>query len=107
MQNDHYEDYFPRSEMQNCLAEAMMAIPQGVDLVGEGRWELRVEAPYFCKSTDAFAGSYLVRWEQFNSLEEAESEATEYYDQDLWVQVNDLTPPAVERAPVEDDGIPF
>ena len=107
MQYDIEEDYFPRSEMQNCFAEAQMTMPKGVDLVGDGRWELKVEAPHFCKSTDAFVGTYLAVWERFPSIFAANEAATKYLDQELWVQINDLNPPVVEKAVVEDDGIPF
>jgi len=113
MSYQYEEDYFPQSELQNCFAEAQMVCGsmERPQVTGEGRFLLERMTPYFCRSTDAYAGSYCVEAVRVQSLESPEAVAmfALAYEIEEDVRVTDSQPPtpiAVE-VEVEDDGVPF
>lgn len=110
--NDHYEDYYPQSESQNCLSEARMvcgSMPKP-DVIGTGRYLLERMTSYFCKSTDAYAGSYCVEAVRVDSLESpiALDLFKLAHEIEEEIRVTDSEPPApAELVEEEYDGIPF
>lgn len=108
--------------MQNCLFEAQLRCSElSGECVptGEGRFEVRVRVAYFCRSTDAFAGTYLAERRRFPVIDDASAYCEECFRRsggEDWVELVDLSAPPAPPAPPapdprgavwEDDGIPF
>lgn len=109
---DIHEDYGMQSEALNCLEEARAAAA-AIEPVkeGTGPWEVQFTRTYYCRATDAIAGSYISRVCRFETVAEAErflASLPDYYDEDC--DVTDNLPREESPALAEDDdaeGIPF
>ena len=87
-----------QNEMLNCLEEARsMCRSLNVDHA-EGLFVVNVSAPYYCRSTDAFAGYYICQSESFNTREEATAFANSALDEDAELSCKIL--PALPVAPL-------
>jgi hypothetical protein len=113
-------EFTPQSEALNCLVEASaVASSLGRELrqqanmvVSSGRVAVLTMAPYFCKSTDAFAGEYPCHLDVADSVWEARSIATQIEERDEDLRAELVIPDALKPAPavfvtVDDSDIPF
>ena len=85
IQEQEENTYMPNSELEMCLEEAKLYIPENANPIGEGDFILQQKSVYYCKSTDATVGSYISYAKRFKTQEEAEIERqkkinTEGYD---------------------------
>jgi len=75
------EIYETQSEALNCLEEARsFASSLSVEAEGSGPFRIYHEKVYYCKSTDAVAGSYTILDERFETVKEADARFEELSD---------------------------
>ena len=96
-----------KHEMLNCLEEASihcasLNVPQA-----KAPFVVNVRQAYYCRSTDAFAGTYLCESKGFATRAEAEAYSDKVgEDYELFIEV--LPPrPAAILAPLNESEIPF
>lgn len=83
-QQQEEDDFFPQTEFQNALSEAMphaLRERGPVPTIGTGRIAVTVSAPVFCKCTDAFAGNMVVAIRRFSSETSAHEWIQLQYDE--------------------------
>ena len=111
---DLNEEYGIQSEALNCLEEAR-AVAASIEpaVEGTGPWEVQFSCNYYCRATDALAGSYISRIVRFETVAAAEHYLTslaDYYDEDCWVTTNlprEEPAAAAHEDDDDDSGIPF
>lgn len=91
--SDPEQEFTPRTEAQNCLAEAQerARVLSVARPVGSGPWEVRADVPYFCRATDAFAGEVTilrVRYPERVRAERAAASLRRRYGEDSEVRVS-------------------
>lgn len=65
-------DFFPATEAQNCLSEAVAYAAERTEVrrVGSGPYIIRVQYPVYCRATDGFAGMVTVEVRRFETSDE-------------------------------------
>lgn len=107
-----YEYDEKRTESQNCLMEAQMALAEmnaTVKEEGIGEVELTVTFPYYCKATDALVGSGTLVQRRFATKEEAKSFIRSHgYDNDEELTCHIFEPmPEPICSVSSDESVPF
>lgn len=110
------------SEFQNCFEEARIAASREAnkhgaaigDVLATGRFAVVLRCPYYCKATDAIAGSVEYLRGDYASRAEANAEALRIYSsegldsfEDLYVLPRVPLAVVLELPPVADDDVPF
>jgi hypothetical protein len=119
-------EFAPRTEQQNCFAEAEQHVAylatHAVEY-GDGPIRVKVSAPYYCKATDAYVGQYPIFIHHVHTVAEAEALRATYesYEDEIqveWVdpdarakwearQAADAARQAAEADPTSDQYCPF